>query len=130
MISVLTREMLGKKTKCLPTFNICFIFCQSCYWLLTFHSPLLAVKIPKIHVKTCQLGKNSFKRRIKTFFPCKVSMFSFYFFFKSFATHSTQSSMLSVSFLGKGKGMMTSGGMPRPSLEKSFSKKPESTVVA
>ena len=34
-------------------------------------------------------------------FPLKVSMFSLlYFFFKSFATHSTQGSMLSVSCLG------------------------------
>ena len=34
-------------------------------------------------------------------FSLKVSMFSLlYFFFKSFATHSTHSSMLSVSFLG------------------------------
>lgn len=43
------------------------------------------------------------------------------YFSKSFATHSTHSSMLSVSFLSIGKGMIMSGAMPRPSDEKFFS---------
>lgn len=34
------------------------------------------------------------------------------FFFISFATHSTQSSTLLVSFSGYGRGMMTSGHQP------------------
>ena len=50
-----------------------------------------------------------------------VVSYTFYYFFISSATHSTHSSMLSVSFLAKGKGMRTSGAMPRPSEEKSFS---------
>lgn len=53
-------------------------------------------------------------------FPVIQKLPSTFYRFKSSATHSTHSSMLSVNFLAIGSGMITSGTMPKP-WEKSFS---------